>query len=277
MKCIHHTLILTVFTTIFIISALTANAQKHSAKPTGKPGVLQKSSASKISIQKKLQRLSDWRYDEEPDFNVDSFSKVLNSEMLAYLTKRPFPAADSKLKLERITTSDRLLTIYNYSYSSGGTAGNLYTAIVQWKKPDGKYGAALLDVYDHFYESHILSRSKEHNLYLFIGTSKGSSRIACAEALVLQLSGDRLNLNYPAFYNQYPVLSYNDDIYTPESPAAIAEIVYNAEKRRLIIKDLGSDDEVGPKRKNDSGIQNVIKGRNSLSYTFNGKKFIENP
>jgi len=263
MKGILHKLIILVLTTAFTMSACTGNAQKNNA--------------AQISIQKKLEKLSDWRYDEEPEFNVDSFAKVLNREMLAYLSKRPFQVADSKMKLERITTSDSLLTIYNYSYSSGGTAGNLYTAIVQWKKPDGKYGAALLDVYDHFYESHILSRSKEHNLYLFIGTSKGSSQVACADALVLELSGDRLNLNYPAFYNQYPALSYNDDIYTPEIPAAIAEIVYNAEKRRLIIKDLGSADEVGPKHKNNSELQNVIKGRNSLSYTFDGKRFTENP
>lgn len=226
------------------------------------------------TLQAKLSRLSTWSYHNEPEFNIDSFNGVLIQEMVAYLSEKPYPINEHTVNLERIASADSLLMIYSYQYSSGGTAGALYTSIIQWKKPGGKFGAKILELPASFYESHILSRTKQHTLYLFLGNWKGSSRLEVAVAPVIELAGDSLNLAYPAFYHKYPYLKYYDDIYTPES-YCIACIDYLPEQKKLVIENLGSEDQVGVQTLNESSFRDYLKGRKKITYTFDGKQFLE--
>jgi len=224
-------------------------------------------------LQAKLERLYTWQYHEEPDFNIDSLSEVLSHELAAYLSTQPFPIDEHTINLGKIVTADSLLAIYTYQHSSGGTAGWLNTSIVQWKKSNGKFGAKILKLNAFFIESHILAQTKEHTLYLFIGGFRGSSRLEVAVAPVIELTRDSLNLNYPAFYGKYPWLLYYDDKYTPEN-YCIACIDYLPERKQIVIENLGSEDQVGVKT-NQQQIKNYLRGRKKVSYTFNGKQFIE--
>lgn len=225
------------------------------------------------ALQAKLERLSAWSYREEPDYNIDSLGSVLGHEMAAYLSEKPFPMDEHTVNLERTASADSLLMIYSYQYSSGGTAGAINTSIIQWKKPGGKFGAKILDL--PVYKPHILSQTKQHTLYLLLGGWKGSSRLQVAVALVIELAGDSLNLAYPAFYRKYPYLKYYDDVYTPSENYCIACIDYLPGQKRLVIENLGSEDRVGVQSHDESSLRDYLKGREKISYTFDGKQFIE--
>ena len=226
------------------------------------------------ALQAKLERLSAWSYREEPDYNIDSLGTVLGHEMAAYLSEKPFPMDEHTVNLERIASADSLLMIYSYKYSSGGTAGAINTTIIQWKKPGGKFGAKILELPAYFYESHILSQTKQHTLYLLLGGWKGSSRLQVAVALVIELAGDSLNLAYPAFYRKYPYLEYYDDVYSSES-YGLAAIDYLPGQKKLVIENLGSEDKVGVQAHDESSLRDYLKGRKKITYTFDGKQFIE--
>ncbi|GEM_PF-3285495 len=241
----------------------------------GRAGIPARDSTSiEAALQAKLQRLSTWSYREAPEYNIDSLAEVLSHEMAAYLSEKSFPMDEHTVNLERIASADSLLMIYSYQYSSGGTAGALSTSIIQWKKSNGKFGTKILALPARFYESHILSQTKQHTLYLFLGGWKGSSRLEVSVAPVIELAGDRLNLAYPAFYHKYPYLKYYDDIYTPES-YCIACIDYLPEQKKLVIENLGSEDEVGVQARDESSFRDYLKGRSRMSYTFDGKQFVE--
>lgn len=201
-------------------------------------------------------------------------SGVLSHELAAYLSTQPFPIDEHTINLGKIVTADSLLAIYSYQHSSGGTAGALNTSIVQWKKSNGKFGVKILELPAYFNESHILAQTKEHILYLFIGYYRGSSRLEVAVAPVIELAGDSLNLNYPAFYHQYPWLLYYDDKYTPEN-YCIACIDYLPERKQIVIENLGSEDAVGVQADHQSTFRDYLRGRNKVAYSFDGKQFVE--
>lgn len=252
----------------------SAETVKSADQNTARASIPARNNTSAETLQAKLARLSAWSYREEPEFNIDSLGEELSHEMAAYLSEKPFPMDENTVNLERIASADSLLTIYSYQYSSGGTAGAINTSIIQWKKPGGKFGAKILELPAHFYESHILSQTKQHTLYLFLGGWKGSSRLEVVVAPVIELSGDSLSLAYPAFYRKYPYLKYYDDIYTPEN-YCIACIDYLPEQKRLVIENLGSEDRVGVQSHDESSFLDYLKGREKLSYTFDGKQFVE--
>jgi len=235
---------------------------------------IQDLSSLEFKIQTNLKKLSSWIYSEEPEFDIDSLNILVDHQMIEYLVEKQFPVDSNSVNLTRITSPDGFVNIYNYAYSSGGTAGDIITGVVQWKKSNGKFGAKTLNLPADFTSSYILSKTKDHTLYLFIGGWKGSSRLECACAEVFELVRDSLNLNYPAFYNQHSALLYFDDIYSPDN-SCIACIDYSTKRKEIVIKDLGSDDQVGPQEENSISVHDYLKGRNKIYYIFNGKAFIE--
>lgn len=271
-------LTLILFLITFLLNPCYGKKSQSSMESIAKFEVSIKDSNSKESkIKTNLKRLSNWNYFEDQEFNIDSFNLTIANELIEYLSEKLFPVDSNTINLTRITSPDKHVNIYNYSYVSGGTAGDIPTAIIQWKKSNGKFGAKILNLSSFFYQSFKVSEIKDHTLYLFIGGWKGSSRLECACAQVIELIGDSLNLEYPAFYNQYSTLLYFDDLYSPDNSDnyCMACIDYSTKTKEISITDLGSDDQVGPKAGNSLSVQDFLKGRTEIYYVFDGERYKE--
>jgi len=224
-------------------------------------------------INEQLAKLVDWKYYEEPDFDIDSLMQLTSDNLVQYLKVRPFPI-DSESHIVKYSSSDSILNIYTIGYNSGGTAGIIYQQIIQWKKNNEKFDAIPLNMSPEFENFYLLSKTNEQTLYLFLGTHKGSSILYCSYAMVIQLKDDSILTNYPAFYDKYSYISYFDYIGSPENNYCIACYDFDFKKQTITFDNLGEDDGVGPPDEYGNPVD-MRSGRIRMEYTFNGQQFIE--
>lgn len=240
-----------------------------------------------ISVTGFAQNLTEYinqKFDTHYNFDVydvDSLVKEIGKYAVTQLERQEVAVNEDEFNLHKLSSKDSLLHIYTFSYNSHGTRGFVDNPIIQWKKSDGTYGAYELFPADKkgffgletsFYESHKLP-AKNKNLYLLIGTQKGSGILYAGVALVVEIKNDYLILDYPAFYNQYPTLSYFDYIESGESDC-IACIEFSPESNTISIVNLGTEDRVGPMR-NPYDLINKIGAVEEVFYVFDGVQFVE--
>lgn len=227
-----------------------------------------------------LNQLSNYKVYETPDFFIDSFAQVVTNELSEYLKHKPFPINTETPNLKQINSPDNKFSIYTFWFHSGGTAGEIQTSILQWKKSDGTYGVKDLGFPAYYNEIYALTETNSKNRYLLFGGYKGSGRMNVAIYQVFELSQDSMNVNYPAFYDRYSTLVYFDDIASPELPSPNCFgtcVTYSEETKELNFKDIGKDDDIHSVDDDTwyNSNQDIIKGRTEIRYVFDGKKFVE--
>ena len=187
-----------------------------------------------------LNQLSEWTYENDTD--IDSLINSTGSKLIEILKKQEIENPDN-LGIDCISSEDSIITIYTFSYNSGGTRGTINNPVIQWKKSDGSFGAyelfrgvevSISDIYK--------LPSDDKDLYLLIGSEKGSSIVYDAYAIVIQIKNDYLILDYPAFLNKSSGLNFND--YLDENTSCIACIDFDEDRKELIIEGLGKKDKI---------------------------------
>ena len=88
--------------------------------------------------------------------------------------------------------------VYTYSYSSGGTRGTIHRPVFQWQNAAGKLFAYRPDKECDFSEIYKLA-TPGRTQYLLLGAEKGDSQCLSYEAHVIELKGNYLLLDNPAF------------------------------------------------------------------------------
>ncbi|MFT5820916.1 MAG: hypothetical protein ACI8ZM_002164 [Crocinitomix sp.] len=199
-----------------------------------------------------LAKLNDWdTWDNDPDELLDLVDIVginLEEQMKTGL----LTITDDTEYINYTASDDGRVNMVTYTFPSGGTAGTIYHPILQFEKADGSYETKTFypieseDEYlsweVNFYDIQRLPYY-EKNLYVLIGTRKGSSSHFSAVAMVIELKDDTLILDYPAFSDAYSVLVFADDI-GDDDQFCIACMDYDATKNAIIIEEVGKSDHL---------------------------------
>ncbi len=224
-------------------------------------------------LSESLYSLDTMSYkDYANDINVDSIALVTGQKIIEILKEQVIKLPDSITNFTSISSIDSLIAVYTYSYSSGGTRGDIDIPVIQWRKKDGSYGVLgkIFGLEIMFYEIFKLP-SSDKDLYMLIGNEKCDGRTFEAVAYVVQIEKNNLIVDYPAFLNQSPVLIYIDDVtsYSNDDYGCIACVNYD--NNTLSIINTGADDEI--KIMSPDGNFTDIKQKNTTLY-FNGTTFI---
>ena len=132
-------------------------------------------------------------------------------QLASYLKTHNLSAADAKklgLYLAVESGDAAQFRVYTFNYHSGGTRGQVNVPVMQWKNQVGKLFSYAPAMENGFYEIHKL-KSPGRTLYLLLGDEQGSSRCMQHIAYVVELKGNYLLLDAPAF-DQSPYLSLCD-------------------------------------------------------------------
>lgn len=194
-----------------------------------------------------INQLSEWTYENDAD--IDNLVFSTGNKLIEILKSQKIENPDN-LGIDCISSKDSIISVYTFSYNSGGTRGTIHNPVIQWKKKDGSLGAYELYPANkkkfrgvEFSISEIYKLpSNNKKLYLLIGSEKGSSIMYNAYAIVIQIKNNYLILDYPAFLNKSSGLKFND--YLEETIYDIACIDFDENKKELIIEDLGKKDKV---------------------------------
>jgi hypothetical protein len=139
---------------------------------------------------------------EEESEAVNQLMGKTAKQLLAYLKTHELSAAATKdLGLEYVAAradDPTHLTVYTYSYSSGGTRGTIHRPVFQWRNAAGRLFAYAAAEECGFYEIHRLA-SPGRTQYLLLGNEKADGRCDISEAFVVELKGDYLLLDNAAF------------------------------------------------------------------------------
>jgi hypothetical protein len=122
-------------------------------------------------------------------------------QVVAYLKNHELSAAEAQ-KLGLYLTVDSKdaahLRVYSFNYHSGGTRGTVNVPVIQWKNQASTLFAYAPDIECAFNEIHKLN-SPSRTLYLLLGNEQGSSICVQGIAYVIELKGNYLLLDTPAF------------------------------------------------------------------------------
>jgi hypothetical protein len=235
-------------------------------------------------VEDQLALLNDRdAWDEQPDEMLDLVYEV--GELLeAQMKKGLLTITDDTEHLNFTASNDGRLNMVTYTYPSGGTAGTIHYPILQWEKADGTYGTdAFYPIEDSkhfgfevdFYDIQPLPYY-EKDLYVLIGTQKGSSSYFSAYAVVIEVKDDSLMFDYPAFDDAYSVLIFGDDINDTEQ-FCIACMDYDAKNNTLTIEEVGESDEVLMMNNSTNPKEKAIDEKGTIVFEFkNGSFQIQN-
>ncbi|QNH60574.1 hypothetical protein [Hymenobacter sediminicola] len=132
-------------------------------------------------------------------------------QVALYLLFHELSAAEAKklgLYLSVDSKDAAQFRVYLFNYHSGGTRGQVNVPVMQWKNQAGQLFSYAPALEAGFYEIHKL-KSPGRKLYLLLADEQGSSRCMQRIAYVVELKGNYLLLDAPAF-DQSPYLSLCD-------------------------------------------------------------------
>lgn len=168
--------------------------------------------------------------------------------------------------LKKTATYKDNLAIYSFSYSSGGTRGNITCPIIQWKYHGGITAGNVSAFLNCSFEK-VIVLDKLKNLYLLIGHEKGDGSCNESIAYVISIDKNELNLQYKAFEDHSYLKICN------------GEFTYDEVKKTLNfkLKDKTNKENLSDKFDPESNIYNAISSEyytnKKFSLTFNGKIF----
>ncbi len=228
-----------------------------------------------------LARLNDWEaWENEPD-ELERLLDVVGEELVKQMQKGLLTINDSHQNLKFTASKDGHVNIVTYTFPSGGTAGTIHHPILQWEKPDGTYGTKTLYFQEYeseyfgwtvdFYDINKLP-SYEKDLYLLIGSLKGSSSQYSAYAMVVELKEDELIVDYPAFTDSSAILAFYDDLNDTEE-YCIACMDYDPKNYTITIEEVDSLDGVFVQKNSWSSTEKEIKEKGDVVFKFENGKF----
>lgn len=228
-----------------------------------------------------LARLNDWEaLRNEPD-ELMELTSVVGDELTEQMQNGLLTINDSHQNLNFTASLDGRLNIVTYTFPSGGTAGTIHYPILQWEKSDGTYGTKTLYFQEYeseyygwavdFYDINKLP-SYEKDIYLLIGSLKGSSSQYSAYAMVVELKDDELILDYPAFMHSSAILAFHDDLNDADE-YCIACMDYDPKNYTITIEEVDSLDEIIVQENSWSSTEKEIKEKGDVVFKFENGKF----
>lgn len=153
-------------------------------------------------IKQNLIKLDDFPFVDNT-FDPDSLSLITASQLVRLLKKKKISEKEAKeigLVCSIKTTDSSNIRIYNFYYTTGGTRASITHPVIQWTNKKEQLFAYNLSKYVNYEFNQInqlVSTSK--NLYLLTGHEPGNG--ACIQGVIytIQIKGDYLILDYPAF------------------------------------------------------------------------------
>jgi hypothetical protein len=229
-----------------------------------------------VDLRKRLEKIQDWY--TWP--NLDTQNQSTSDLLVKILKQREIFEYDSLPNFGMVRSADKKITLYHYSFDTGGTSLFEYHFFLQWRNPDGSFGAYdLLPYLDKaglrylaFYGSIENLPSMDGNIYLLKSQNIGPGfKYEYRVIQIVQVKGNELILNYPAFFNMSPILNV---IYDPDSTSredGNCEPIFHYDFTKFIIKiGLGDRDKIGDKTA--SWIKKLY-GKNCLNFIWNGSGF----
>lgn len=145
-------------------------------------------------------------------------------QLLAYLKTHEVSAAGAKsLGLGYGESPDAArLKVFSYTYSSGGTRGEITQSVFQWKNQAGQLFAYAAHDEGGFGEIYKLA-SPGRTQYLLLGNEQGSSICVRGIAWLIELKGNYLLLDNKAFDNK------------PTLDICNVELSYKADHQALLV------------------------------------------
>jgi len=230
----------------------------------------------KNEIIKNLKWFSDTLiYSEYENAGIDIDSLALSTELklrklLTYkesinLNLKEFP----NLKLDAYTEDSLRICLYYFSNTVGPTGYEDVHTVCQWKNQKGKLFSYIISskIFGTIGRIYKLKSSSEQ-LYLLLSQNFYNTIV-----YVIQFKGDYLILDYPAFVNVSSIILKS------------ADVSFNPHEQKLSVKlyedNAGMEDVVDPmvdkaeKSESYRKILKYFKNKESVSFTFNGRKFIE--
>lgn len=212
-----------------------------------------------------LNQLYEWTWEDDIDIDVlvDNCANIL----VDILENDPLDIDENmdSLKITKSTNGD--LSIYTFSYYTGGTRGDAYNSVVQWPKIDGSFRAYFLGEVN-IYEIHKLPLDTNSELYLIIGSEKSSSISIYSYAFALYNVGGELKMDYPLFFNKTSKLGLME--YLDEEDFSSLE--FNPETQEIIVDCIYGNDELFTIYNNNYTVLNM-RNQSEMVFQFNGEYF----
>lgn len=196
---------------------------------------------------------------------INNLMDRTHRQLVRYLGANELSAAAAKNMGLDVTAGPKDaagLTVYTYSYASGGTRGTVDCPVLQWKNASGQLFAYAPDVECGFYEIHKLAMPGRM-LYLLIGAEKGDTRCDTQQAYVIELKGNYLLLDQKAFGKSPLLLLCNVNMRFDASKQTLR---INFEDEELIVDD--------QERLLDGGYHRK-PGAKSIALQFRGGSFLQ--
>ncbi len=226
-------------------------------------------------VKNSISKVDSWYCcDQDIDSLVSNTGKILAN----YLTFNRLQHVDSLVNLDVISSKDSIITVYTFSYHSGGTRGRVHNPVIQWIKRDATLGSyelfpankkGFFGLEVSFYEIHKLP-TLDKKLYLLLGNERGSSKLLTAQALVIEIKNDSIILDYPAFYGTSSTLGFFD--YISENQVCIACLNFDATNNLLYIEEIDEEDKLGPFN-NPYSLENKLTNESKVIFKFINNKF----
>jgi hypothetical protein len=235
------------------------------------------------NVENSIKGLSDTG--DEKRWNSDSVLTDIGKQLVATLKKTGTNPYAKSNYIQKVSSKDKVIEIYTFSYETYGTRGTVHNPVIRWRNSNGTFGAyalfpvegrktAIKGIEMEFTEVHRLP-SPNRTLYLLIGSERGDTHVYEGMAMVVEIKGNQLLLNYPAFFGLSPILIYNDDL-TESAGACLACIHYSPASKTLSIDQLDQQDSIwvydGKETKKNVGR---LSSKKRVNFTFNGSRFIQ--
>ena len=211
------------------------------------------------------------------EFNTDSQLNSVRLQIEKELSQYQLLLDENDL-LEVKCSSDGKLCVYAFNYYSGGTRGDINNPIIQYKKEDGSYLVESLFESGNvkgkpLYMESLTDRiyklpSEDQDLYLIMGEETMDRNVYRYNALVVEITEDKIRIDYPAFMDSSSYVICNHEV-----PAGNTQMVYDEKEHIFKIVYIGANDNVSYKNLTEPGYVD-IECSDKAVFTFKNDRFI---
>lgn len=262
-----------IWTFIFLVITSVCMAQNNA--------VVQKQAAL---IKKNISFAADYTYSAYPDYNIDSLCLITAKKTAKLMSGSNFSNTYYKslgLKLAIESKDKTNVKVFNFGYDCGGTRRVITHPIIQWKNAIGKTFAYNLSakINCNFFEIHQL-KSKGRNLYLLIGVEAGDSNCYQGIAYVIEIKGDKLILDFPAFVNRPYLNLCNREFEFDENTQTLTSLLEHASVPFPLTYSINTQGDYSKDQNANKKLEELIgedyRKEPSIFYLkFNGQQFVK--
>ncbi|MEO5911333.1 MAG: hypothetical protein ABIP95_10620 [Pelobium sp.] len=235
-------------------------------------------------IKKNISFAKDYTYREQPDYDIDGLCLITGKKTASLMTGNNFSTVYYEklgLSLSAESNDKQAIKIFNFSYPSGGTRGNVTHPIIQWKNASGKTFAYNFStkINCEFYDIYPL-KSTGRNLYLLIGAETGDGNCYQGIAYVIEIKSDYLLTDNAIFANR-PYLNlcnreYDFDVKTQ----VLTSLLQDESSRNPLDYALYNQEKYSENKEANEELAKLIQdGFNDENTTFNlkfnGNQFVK--